>query len=363
MIPLKTDCRHFRGDLPCRPHKQFGIHCVDERGSICPHYDRVSTRLLIIKLGALGDVIRTTPLLLPLRRAHPHAAIYWLTHTPEILPQQVDYPLGFTLQNLTLLRSLRFDAVYNLDKDPEACALCDQINARRKKGFILRKGKPAPTDRAAEHKFLTGIFDDISRANTKSYLEEVFEICGFTFAGEEYQMDPPPPQASRWRLSPKRKVIGLNTGCGSRWTSRLWAEERWAALARRLKKSGYEVVLLGGDQEHAKNRRLAKTSGAKYFGHFPLMEFIDLVNRCDLVVTGVTMALHVAIGLRKKVVLMNNIFNKHEFELYGRGLIVEPVRPCTCFYQPTCTNPEYRCMDHLTVEQIVAACTSLLPRS
>ena len=121
------------------------------------------------------------------------------------------------------------------------------------------------------------------------------------------------------------------------------------------------MVLLGGEQEDQKNRKLARASGATYFGHFPLTQFMDLVNRCDLVVTAVTMAMHITIGLGKKMVLMNNIFNPHEFELYGRGVIVEPDRPCRCFYQPTCTNSAYRCMEHLTVDRVLRACRELLP--
>jgi len=50
----------------------------------------------------------------------------------------------------------------------------------------------------------------------------------------------------------------------------------------------------------------------------------------------VTMALHIAIALKKQIVLMNNIFNKHEFEMYGRGDIVEPSEPCDCYYSPVC---------------------------
>jgi hypothetical protein len=42
------------------------------------------------------------------------------------------------------------------------------------------------------------------------------------------------------------KEIGLNTGCGGRWTSRLWPESYWISLAKRLKKAGYQPLLLGG---------------------------------------------------------------------------------------------------------------------
>ncbi len=40
-------------------------------------------------------------------------------------------------------------------------------------------------------------------------------------------------------------------------------------------------------------------SGAHYPGHFDLRTFIGLVDRCDVVVSAVTMAMHLAIGLRQ----------------------------------------------------------------
>jgi heptosyltransferase-2 len=360
VIPLKTDCRFFRGDVPCKPHKQYGVHCVDTAGTVCPHYDRITSNILIIKLGAIGDVIRTTPLLRKLKATSPNARIWWLTLTPEILPSVVDEPLGFTLKNIVALRSIRFDVLYNLDKDREACALAEQIQADSKKGFRLINGIISPGDAASGDKYLTGIFDDLSQANRKSYPQEIFEMCGFAFSGERYIMDRPAPPATPWKINKRKKVIGLNTGCGGRWTSRLWDDKNWVALARALRKKGHEVVFLGGELEHIKNRRLARSTKGKYFGHFPLQQFIGLVDQCDLVVTGVTMAMHLTIGLGKKIVLFNNIFNKHEFELYGLGAILEPDKPCRCFYQPTCTNETYRCMEHLPVKRVLDACEELL---
>jgi heptosyltransferase-2 len=359
---LKTDCRHFRGDIPCRPHKEHGVHCVDERGVDCPHYDRIRKRILIIKLGALGDVIRTTPLLTKLREVYPGSHITWLTASPEVLPPPVDEPLLYTLPSVVQLRSRPFDLLVNLDKDRDACALAAQISATEKKGFTLKDGVIVPANSESQHKYLTGIFNDVSQLNRKSYPQEIFEICGFEFNGEKYLLNPPARPAKPWKLNNKKKVIGLNTGCGGRWTSRLWADARWVALAKVLKKKGYEVVLLGGEQEHIKNLALARKSKAKYFGHFPLDQFLSLVDACDLVVTGVTMAMHFAIGLGKRIVLFNNIFNKHEFELYGLGEVLEPSKPCRCFYRPTCINPDYRCMEHLAVGDVVDACVRQLPR-
>jgi len=351
---LHPDCRHFRGDVPCKPHKQHGVHCDG-----CSYYDPTDSHILIIKLGALGDVIRTTPLLHRLKKEYPRAMVWWLTQSPDILPAQVDVKLNFSPESLTALRSVRFKRLYNFDKEKEACALADQLSADVKKGFTLRDGRCAPFDKDAEHKFYTGIFDDLNKVNTKSYPQELFEMSGMEFHGEKYILPVHEWSDKSWKLNPRKKVVGLNTGCGGRWTSRLWPDAYWVQTAKRLLKLGYEVILLGGEQEHKKNLALARRTGAKYFGHYPLQQFINLVNRCDLVVTAVTMAMHITIGLGKKIVLFNTIFNKREFELYGLGEILEPDFDCSCFYSPTCPN---NCMQYLKPDRVVHTIQGLLPR-
>jgi len=359
----KTNCRHFRGDVPCGPHKETGTHCTDQNGVDCPHFDSVSGNILIIKLGAIGDVIRTTPILWRLKVDYPEARIWWLTYFPDVLSSQVDVVLPFTTQSLATLAAVQFDLLLNFDKDREACALASTLHSSAKKGFVLRDGVAHPADADAEMKFLTGIFDDLSRDNTKSYLEEIFEISGLTFSGERYILDSFASDGYSWKLPRGKKIIGLNTGCGGRWTTRLWPDRYWIALARKLKKAGYFPLLLGGEQEHARNRRLSRESGARYFGHFPLRQFINLVDQCDLIITAVTMAMHITVGLGKKIVLFNNIFNRHEFELYTLGEIIEPEAGCTCHYAPHCTNPEFTpmgCMKTLRVQTVLEACERLL---
>ena len=354
---LKRDCRWFRGDIPCKPHKQTGCHCREADGSTCAQYSPQSGNILIIKLGAIGDVIRTTPLLRKFAETFPAHRIWWLTLTPEVVPASVDVVLPFTPQSLATLAALHFDLVVNLDKDREACALTSTLQADRKKGFILAEGKPAPIDHDAEQKFLTGVFDDLSRENRRSYLEEIFAICGYAFSGEEYILDNHATDGYHWKLPRSKPIVGLNTGCGGRWVSRLWDEKNWVVLARRLKKAGYEPLLLGGEQEHARNRRIAAKSGARYPGYFPLPQFVNLMDQCSIVVTAVTMAMHLAIGLKKPRVLFNNTFNKHEFELYGRGVILEPEFDCSCYYSPVCPN---NCMQYIRVDTVFASCQTLL---
>jgi heptosyltransferase-2 len=188
-------------------------------------------------------------------------------------------------------------------------------------------------------------------------MEEMFEICGFDFRGEEYILEDQLGGENLWTFSKDKKHIGLNTGCGGRWTSRLWLEEYWIGLAQQLIQAGYEPVILGGKHEDEKNQRIAIASGALYPGYYNLKKFIHLVNQMDCVVTAVTMAMHLAIGLKKHLVLFNNIFNRNEFHLYNRGMILEPEIECGCFFSPTCEND---CMTALKVETVFEAVKSLM---
>ncbi|RJP75774.1 MAG: glycosyltransferase family 9 protein, partial [Candidatus Zixiibacteriota bacterium] len=204
--------------------------------------------------------------------------------------------------------------------------------------------------------WLTGVFDDLNRLNTLSYPQEIFEISGLQFQGEKYlvELDDSPP----FRLDLPRPLVGLNTGAGARWPSRLWKFEHWAELIRRLRDRGLGVLLLGGPDEDEKNRRLAAGTGAAYLGTFPLKRFFHLVNEVDVMVTGVTMALHIGIGLEKRVVLMNAIFNRREFEMYGLGRIVEPDVDCLGCFKPVC---EKDCINLITPEDILQAVLGELP--
>jgi heptosyltransferase-2 len=128
-IELKPDCRFFRGDVPCKPHKLYGVRCVDENGNGCQYYVQTDKKILIIKLGAVGDVIRTTPLVRKLKEAFPRSEIWWLTHTPVVIPSTVDVVVDLTPQSLRTLQAMRSDTLYNLDKEVEACALTNLIVA------------------------------------------------------------------------------------------------------------------------------------------------------------------------------------------------------------------------------------------
>src|SRR5436190_593292 len=75
---IAWECRHFLGDRPCIWHKRQGALCT------CEHYDQVTERLLVVKLDAMGDVLRSTALLPPIAEAHQNASIVWITRKESV---------------------------------------------------------------------------------------------------------------------------------------------------------------------------------------------------------------------------------------------------------------------------------------
>jgi heptosyltransferase-2 len=166
------------------------------------------------------------PILHRLKKEYPFSYITWISDYPELLPVQVDEKIKFSDRTVSWIATRTFDICLNLDKDHEAIAIIERLMCEHKYGFGMDEyGRACALNPMAEQKLLTGIFNDISKQNTKSYPQEIFEIYGYRFEGEKYIIKN--TSTRDFRLDQSRQVIGFNTGCGSRWPSRLWPMEYW----------------------------------------------------------------------------------------------------------------------------------------
>ena len=388
---VKYDCSYFEGHIPCKPNKQYDVQCnncsfyeldttkiinlqdknshLKEIYKICNFQEKTlknyadintkKTKVLFIKLGAIGDVIRTTPLLEKFRSKYGDCHFTWVTHTPQVTPKNdVDLIFQWNESSVSYISKQSFDIAINLDKDKEACILLSLVDAKKKFGFIWQNGHINTATEKAEHKLLTGLFDHLSKKNTKNYLEEIFEICNFDFNLEEYKINLNQELSDQWNkklknLSKGKKIIGLNTGCGSRWKTRLWPPKNWIILINKLEKLGFFCLLMGGPDEDEMNRHYQSETNATYLGIFSLEEFIAISSNTDIIVTPVSMMMHIALALKKQLLLFNNIFNVHEFELYGRGIIIEPTSGCDCYFGNSCSR-EKSCMKDISVKDVLS---------
>jgi ADP-heptose:LPS heptosyltransferase len=369
---LKPDCKYFPGDRPCDFNKFEGIMCDN-----CDHYHPVKFKILVIKLDAMGDVLRTTCLLPALIEKYPDSNITWLTksnsldlflHNPF-----VDRVLEFEdTKIIPLLKVEHFDLIIHPDASPQSAALASYSNSENKKGFILNnKGKVIPANDDAVEWFEMGAFDQFKKQNKKTYQQILFEICGLEFKDEEIQLFLSQEEIElkeniirKLSLSNSDLIIGLNTGASSRWQYKQWRLEGYIDLVREIRKNfKVEILLFGGPEEVERNEILLQ--------HFPdlintgtnnsLREFFAKLDLADILVTGDTMALHAAAALKKEVVCLFGPTSYSEIYDYGRITKVYPDMECLTCYKPEC-DFDPTCMDNITVDMVYNEIEKIIKR-
>ncbi|PIR15193.1 MAG: hypothetical protein COV48_15740, partial [Elusimicrobia bacterium CG11_big_fil_rev_8_21_14_0_20_64_6] len=233
--------------------------------------------ILIIKLGALGDVLRTTPLL---RRLD--GRVTWVTRR-EAFPLLSGNPRIERLVPVEAgdeVRARAYDLVINFDEDDLACRLASTVRARRRVGAGVRDGAKtycaasAPWfDMSLISRLGLEAADRLKARGRASYQDYLFRACGLRFRGEEYMLSLRPVRIDE-------RLVALERRVGLTWPAKAWTG--FPELSTDLRAEGFVASTL------RRRRRLE--------------DYLEDINRCGLLVTGDTLAMHVALALRKKVV-------------------------------------------------------------
>jgi ADP-heptose:LPS heptosyltransferase len=363
---VRTDCRLYRGSMPCEPHKQDGRRCAQ-----CTSYDPVRSRVLLIKLGALGDVLRTTALLPSIRAALPGAQVSWLTseRAKPLLEGNPDVDRVLTVEGhyLEVLLTERFDVLLSLENEPLGAAAARLARAGAVRGFIVDdSGAVVPASDGARHWWHLSVDDHFKRANRRTWFDLMRELCELPCVPARPRLAVPAAQARvaerqtrAWRGVCGGPLIGINTGGGGRWPLKRWTQPGYAGLARELRAQIPEscVVVLGGPEErHFNEALLAEVGGLALNGgcHDDVHLFAAMVERLDVLVTSDSLGFHVATAVGTRVVVVVGPTSRFELETFGRGEIVASDVDCLGCYLISC-DKAVTCMDRLSVGTVLDA--------
>jgi heptosyltransferase-2 len=263
-------------------------------------------KILLIKIGALGDVLRTTCLLRILE-----GEVTWVTQR-NAFPLLKNNPFVRRVADIASSRAAlgrdRYDLVINLDEEPRACALASGLKSDRLIGAYGEGKKIAYTESSAEW-FDMGLISRLGKKtadrrkweNRKSYQEIIFGMLGKKFRGEEYVLAAPGLESKKDGTPP---ATGIETRSGDRWAGKRWS--RFPEFLALLKKN--------------------KIPHTKFRTYPSLEKFIRRIAGTDPVVTTDSLALHIALALGKKVVALFTCTSFHEIYDYGRmAKIVSPL--------------------------------------
>lgn len=342
--------------------------------------------ILIIKTGALGDVLRTTSILPGLHERYRDCRITWVTApgaadlvrlhplVSEVIP--LDPNSLPQLEAVSRRLSLRrWDRVLSFDDEEPLCRLAADLPTKRLSGARLTANHGLGYTPDTGPWFDMGLLsvygkhqaDRLKLVNQRSHPQIFAEMLGISMGKPQL---PLPPACLRFAQDFARSrglddygtVVGLNTGAGDRWVSKALPTDRTVALAHELHEDlGGDVgfLILGGPKERERNDFILSEMGEEVRAvdagcDNGLLDFAALLSRCDLLVTSDSLALHVAVARSVPVVAFFAPTSAAEIELYGKGIKVASTSCDRCSYRPDADTTT------ITVERLKAACLGLM---
>jgi heptosyltransferase II len=277
-------------------------------------------QVCIIKLEGAGDVLRTTPVLWNFQDAE----VTWVTED-SALPLLRENPFiknAVSISTAHSLRNIVFDEIYNFDEDLRACRLAAELSAEKKKGFSLNQGSYFPFDADAQYAYTLSMNDELKfKLNRKTYQQIIFEMAGLKWQGEDYVLGYRPKSEIKY-------AVGVNYLVGKKFPNKAWPH--WKGLL--------EMLDSASAQEECAS----------------LEEYIDWINSCWIMVTGDSLGMHIALALKKQVVILMGSTSWHEIETYNRGVIVKSSLDCMPCYKKVKCRQDVFCMDLITPETVYA---------
>jgi len=339
-----------------------------------PEQERVK-RILIIRLGAIGDVVLSSVAVRNIQNDFPEAEIDFCTkhryvplirHNPNI---QKIISVSDDTGNAEIIRKIRkhaYDMVVDLQGNIKSRLFSFFSGSRfrtrssmmRFRRFMLvqfrinlyRNIIPVPI------RFLNavrkwGVSDDGKGPDLfiNSKLEERFATRIEKDAGPNTQ-----------------GFIVLAPGAGR--ATKRWPADKYSELAKYFLNRGYVIALVGGEEDRSVGREiqdLLKNPVADYIGQLSLQETAIVLKKADLVVTNDTGVMHMAAALDRKIVSLFGPTTVHLgfFPFRASAVVIEkdiPCRPCSFHGTDQCPRRHFNCMLSIDSREVVREADRLL---
>jgi heptosyltransferase-1 len=290
-------------------------------------------RLLVVRLGAMGDILHALPAVTALRMAHPEWIIDWVIEPKwrALLSARPDTSLaaGRGIPVQPVVDTLHFAATKEWRSSPLASQTRGEIGSLRRslkageydtvldlqgavRSSIISRmagsqrviGEAEPRERAARL-----FFNDRVATHGAHVIEQDLELAA-AVAGDELTALQPwlpvDPVAEKWaeellRSSPEQPSALINPGAG--WGAKRWPVERYAAVAQGLVERGLRVLINGGPGEEPLLETIAhQATNAVTLLTGNLDQLIAVTRRVAMVIAGDTGPLHLACALGRPVV-------------------------------------------------------------
>jgi lipopolysaccharide heptosyltransferase I len=331
--------------------------------------------ILIVRLGALGDIVHAIPAAAALRTAYPDARIDWLVeskHRPildlvtvldRIVPIEAKTAGGW-VDAARRVRQVDYDVAFDFQGLMKSAVLARASGAPRVVGFSiwhLREKGARPfyseTDGAESVRVPaddTGLQADHVIAKNLRLLR-VLDI-------ETTRVDFPLARTASPALEGVRQTLSASPFAlinpGAAWPNKRWLPARFAELATFLRdvRGLASVVLWGPGEEDLAQAIVAASGGAAHAAPATqIADIVELARAADLIVSGDTGPLHIAAAVGTPAVAIYGPTDPHRNGPWAvDDVMVSRFEACDCHYERRCKRHDW-CLETITVAEVTAA--------
>lgn len=333
-------------------------------------------RILIIKTGALGDVLRTSVVLEGLAKKFTHPRIHWLTSkNAAALLENNPYiaKLYFKEQIEKDFLGNKYDLVISLEEDRKILEMLNKIKYRKLFGVYTDGQQIKYTPRSAMwydmsliSRFGKKIADELKKANHFSYPELLYRMLNLPWKNQRYRLflvkkDIKYANLLKQKLKDK-PTVGIVVGAGDRWPMKSLPWDKQAEVAQKLKKaygSKINILLLAGPSESGITQKI-KNECKHVITHDPqeLSEFMGIISLCDVLIAPDTLSLHLGIALNKYVVSYFTVTSANEIEIYAGKKIAAKHKDFCSYKTENCPRPNIT--DVISLNEIIESVKSAI---
>ena len=279
-------------------------------------------RVLIVRLGALGDVVHAIPVAAALRRAYPHARIDWLVSAkhreildlvPVIDRRLVVNDRGDASGGTSLLaavrelRRARYDIAIDLQGLIKSALLARLSGAPRVLGFsasYAREGVARLFYTDVHDPGRGGLYDPRETRHVVDINLGVLALVGITAVRAEFPLETPSSAAARTIVEQTGGRYAL-LNPGAAWPNKRWPPDRLAAVAVELRERHgvASVVLWGPGEESLAGEVVAAARGAAVLSPKTTVgDLVAMARGAALMVSGDTGPTHIAAAVGTPIV-------------------------------------------------------------
>jgi heptosyltransferase-1 len=327
-------------------------------------------RILVVRLGSLGDLVHTLPAVSAIRRAHPRAEIDWLVEPPhreflDLVPIVSNVvvlagrSIGGWRRTAAVLRARHYDAAIDFQGLVKSAVLARVSGARRVLGF----DRDALRERAAAIFYKERVAVGEGRHVIDKNLALASAIGAKTDIVEFPIRDVASPAVDEVRARAGERVALLN--CGAAWPNKRWPPDRFGELAIWLRDTHglASVVLWGpGEREIADAIVRASAGAATAAPETTLTDLVALARAAQLVVSGDTGPTHIAEAVGAPLVALFGPTDPHRNGPWvPADRAISRYDVCQCHYQRRCRlSAAAWCLARITVVDAREAIDAML---